>query len=328
MRIISDRWITLNQAAENAMEKYLVRGAAAALIHNGSVSHAACYGMADPDEKRPVDGQTHFEIASLTKTVFAYYVLNLEEQGKIDLDRPLVTYADQTILLPSDDPAFQKVTARHVLMHASGLPNWGDAPLALRCTPGTSFSYSGKAYTFLQEIVEHIMGARIDVLLQEDLFNPLGMSDAAMIWTGPLNRTLSRSFDGNGAVEPPRHTCRRSVAIEPNVAFTLYSTIHDYTAFVRHLMAEPEKIRKIRSSRNPVSRGVSWGLGWGMYREVLWHWGDNGGFKSFVIFDPETGDGMVIHTNSYHGLNLCYDLVAHMTDFDLDDIRYVVAHAE
>ena len=76
--------------------------------------------------------------------MFAYYVLNLEEQGKIDLDRPLVTYADQTILLPSDDPAFQKVTARHVLMHASGLPNWGDAPLALRCTPGTSFSYSGK----------------------------------------------------------------------------------------------------------------------------------------------------------------------------------------
>lgn len=326
MNILSDKGNPPEMFLAESMKKHRVAGAAFALIRSGELAHTGFCGVADPEENRPVDASTHFEIASLTKTVFARCILQLEDRGLLRLDRPLREYSDEP--LPTDDPAFRDVTARDVLTHATGLPNWGDAPLPLRFVPGTGFGYSGKAYTFLQNVVEKITGSRIDVLLQDEIFNPLGMKNAAMIWTGPLNRTLSRTFDADGVIEPLRSSCRRTVAVEPNAAFSLCVTISDYTKFALQLLSEPETIERIRSFRNPVTEDVSWGLGWGLCRETLWHWGDNDGFKAFVILDPTTKNGVVIHTNSFNGLDVCYEFIEELTGFDMRSIREMVAAAE
>lgn len=326
MNILSDKGNPPEMFLAESMKRHRVAGAAFALIRSGELAHTGFCGVADPEEDRPVDASTHFEIASLTKTVFARCILQLEDRGLLRLDRPLREYSDEP--LPTDDPAFRDVTARDVLTHATGLPNWGDAPLPLLFAPGTGFGYSGKAYTFLQNVVEKITGSRIDVLLQDEIFNPLGMKNAAMIWTGPLNRTLSRTFDADGVIEPLRSSCRRTVAVEPNAAFSLCVTISDYTKFALQLLSEPETIERIRSFRNPVTEDVSWGLGWGLCRETLWHWGDNDGFKAFVILDPVTKDGVVIHTNSFNGLDVCYEFIEELTGFDMWSIREMVAAAE
>lgn len=326
MNILSDKGNPPEMFLAESMKRHRVAGAAFALIRSGELAHTGFCGVADPEEDRPVDASTHFEIASLTKTVFARCILQLEDRGLLRLDRPLREYSDEP--LPTDDPAFRGVTARDVLTHATGLPNWGDAPLPLRFVPGTGFGYSGKAYTFLQNVVEKITGSRIDVLLQDEIFNPLGMKNAAMIWTGPLNRTLSRTFDADGVIEPLRSSCRRTVAVEPNAAFSLCVTISDYTKFALQLLSEPETIERIRSFRNPVTEDVSWGLGWGLCRETLWHWGDNDGFKAFVILDPTTKNGVVIHTNSFNGLDVCYEFIEELTGFDMRSIREMVAAAE
>ena len=326
MNILSDKGNPPEMFLAESMKRHQVAGAAFALIRSGELAHTGFCGVADPEEDRPVDASTHFEIASLTKTVFARCILQLEDRGLLRLDRPLREYSDEP--LPTDDPAFRGVTARDVLTHATGLPNWGDAPLPLRFVPGTGFGYSGKAYTFLQNVVEKITGSRIDVLLQDEIFNPLGMKNAAMIWTGPLNRTLSRTFDADGVIEPLRSSCRRTVAVEPNAAFSLCVTISDYTKFALQLLSEPETIERIRSFRNPVTEDVSWGLGWGLCRETLWHWGDNDGFKAFVILDPTTKNGVVIHTNSFNGLDVCYEFIEELTGFDMQSIREMVAAAE
>ena len=326
MNILSDKGNPPEMFLAESMKRHQVAGAAFALIRSGELAHTGFCGVADPEEDRPVDASTHFEIASLTKTVFARCILQLEDRGLLRLDRPLREYSDEP--LPTDDPAFRGVTARDVLTHATGLPNWGDAPLPLLFAPGTGFGYSGKAYTFLQNVVEKITGSRIDVLLQDEIFNPLGMKNAAMIWTGPLNRTLSRTFDADGVIEPLRSSCRRTVAVEPNAAFSLCVTISDYTKFALQLLSEPETIERIRSFRNPVTEDVSWGLGWGLCRETLWHWGDNDGFKAFVILDPTTKNGVVIHTNSFNGLDVCYEFIEELTGFDMQSIREMVAAAE
>ena len=326
MNILSDKGNPPEMFLAESMKRHQVAGAAFALIRSGELAHTGFCGVADPEEDRPVDASTHFEIASLTKTVFARCILQLEDRGLLRLDRPLREYSDEP--LPTDDPAFRGVTARDVLTHATGLPNWGDAPLPLRFVPGTGFGYSGKAYTFLQNVVEKITGSRIDVLLQDEIFNPLGMKNAAMIWTGPLNRTLSRTFDADGVIEPLRSSCRRTVAVEPNAAFSLCVTRSDYTKFALQLLSEPETIERIRSFRNPVTEDVSWGLGWGLCRETLWHWGDNDGFKAFVILDPATKNGVVIHTNSFNGLDVCYEFIEELTGFDMRSIREMVAAAE
>lgn len=309
-----------------SMQRHHVPGAAAAFIVNGKTTETITLGLADPEREIPITDNTHFEAASLTKPVFAMTVQNLVAEGKLELDRPLYEYVPDAI--PTEDPRGKKITAIHVLSHGTGLPNWGEAPLPLIFTPGEEFGYSGKGYTYLQTVVERLTGRRIDDLMQTEIFNPLGMEDAAMIWTGPLNRTLARTVDEKGNIEPKRQRCQRTVALEPNSAFSLCVTIKDYPLFVEAIMQDKAYLQMVTSYRNTADHGVEWGLGWGLYQDLIWHWGDNGGFKSFVCFDPQTKDGIVIHTNGANGLEVCYDMISAACEYDLSDIRKMVAHAE
>jgi CubicO group peptidase (beta-lactamase class C family) len=97
-----------------------------------------------------------FQAASLSKPVFAYAVLKLVEQGKLELDAPLVKYLPQGYrhqfdpleAEPSDlvtDPRIQAVTVRMVLHHSSGLPNWASGPLSFDSAPGAKGTTQGKA---------------------------------------------------------------------------------------------------------------------------------------------------------------------------------------
>lgn len=122
MNILSDKGNPPEMFLAELMKRHRVAGAAFALIRSGELAHTGFCGVADPEEDRPVDASTHFEIASLTKTVFARCILKLEDRGLLRLDRPLREYSDEP--LPTDDPAFRDVTARDVLTHATGLPNW------------------------------------------------------------------------------------------------------------------------------------------------------------------------------------------------------------
>lgn len=326
MRINKEKMMDAVQIAAASMNKNLVPGIAMAYFSEGKLIHTETAGTADPETGAAVTENTHFEAASLTKPVFARLVLQLADKGLIDLDRPLSEYAPEA--MPSDDERCKNITAKHVLSHGTGLPNWGDTPLPLAFEPGTSFGYSGKGYTYLQDAVEKITGRRTDDLMQTEIFNPLGMEDAAMIWTGPLNRTLARTVDGKGNLEPPRDRCQHSVAREPNSAFSLHVTIKDYPKFVQAVMADKALIEKIYSHTNPADHGVVWGLGWGTYKDIIWHWGDNGGFKSLVCFDPKTKDGLLIHTNGFNGLEVCYDVASYVAEYDFSDIKEMIANAE
>lgn len=326
MKLNKEKMMNAVEAAKASMERNKVPGLAMAYISEGKVIHTETVGVANPETGAKVTEATHFEAASLTKPVFGKIVLQLAEEGVIDLDEPIWNYAPDAI--PTDDEKGKNITAKHVLSHGTGLPNWGDAPLPLAFEPGTGFGYSGKGYTYLQDAVEKITGRRIDDLMQTEIFNPLGMEDAAMIWTGPLNRTLARTVDADGKIEVPRDRCQHSVAREPNCAFSLHVTIKDYPKFVESVMADQALIEKIYSHKNPADHNVVWGLGWGTYKDIIWHWGDNGGFKSFVCFDPETKEGLLIHTNGFNGLQVCYDVAEYVAEYDLSDIKEMVANAE
>lgn len=326
MKIIKENIKSVAKVADESMKEHLVPGLAMAFIENGKLIDTMTLGEADPSSGKMVTRETHFEAASLTKPVFAKVVMELADEGLIDLDRPLWEYVPEA--MPSEDPRCKKVTAKHVLSHATGFPGWGQLPVEMAFDPGTAFGYSGVGYTFLQRVVEKITGQRLDDLMQKRVFNPLKMDDAAMIWTGPLNRTLARTVDTDGRIEPPRDGCQHSVALEPNCAFSLHVTIQDYPKFMEAVLGDEELIKRIYSHINPVGLGISWGLGWGIYKDIIWHWGDNGGFKSFVGIDPKTKDGILIHTNGFNGLKVCYDIFEHVSGMDIGNIGQMVAYAE
>ncbi len=157
-----------------------VPGVAIAVVDRGKLAWSKSFGVKNMLTRDPVREDTLFEAASMTKPVFAYVVMRLADEKRLDLDKPLVEYRRPTNL--GTDPNIERITARHVLEHSTGLPNWASEPLATSSVPGSTYSYSGEAFIWLQLVVEKIMGMGLGSVMQAKLFGPAGMSHSSFGW--------------------------------------------------------------------------------------------------------------------------------------------------
>lgn len=173
-----------------------VPGVAIAVVDRGKLAWSRGFGVKNVLTRDPVHDDTLFEAASMTKPVFAYVAMQLVDDKRLDLDRPLVAYRRPANL--GDDPQLERITARHVLTHSTGLPNWASEPLVTSATPGSSYTYSGEAFIWLQLVVETIMGTGLGNVMQAKLFGPAGMSNSSFGWDEEIAR--SAVF---GHSEPP-----------------------------------------------------------------------------------------------------------------------------
>ena len=176
-----------------------VPGLSIALAKDGALLWRRGFGVKDIRSKEPVDDNTVFEAASTSKPVFAYAVMKLCERRVMDLDTPLTTYTPDRFI--EGDPRLDRITARHVLSHTSGLPNWRSKkePLAIRFQPGEKWDYSGEGFSYLQSVVSRLTGGRvnrqtcgkfelgvefcatepsIDDYLQANILRPFGMTSS------------------------------------------------------------------------------------------------------------------------------------------------------
>ena len=137
-----DRFITTYQ------KYYNIPGVSLALIKDGKMVYHKTYGVRNTMTGDKVDETTLFEAASITKPVFAFAVQRLAERGIIDLDKPLYLYLPYPDI--ESDERYKLMTARHVLTHRTGFPNWRwmneDGKLNLKFTPGTAYNYSGEGF--------------------------------------------------------------------------------------------------------------------------------------------------------------------------------------
>jgi len=173
-----------------------VPGVAIAVVDRGKLAWNSGFGVKNILTRDPVREDTLFEAASMTKPVFAYVVMRLADEKRLDLDKPLVAYRRPANL--GNDPKLDLITARHVLEHSTGLPNWASEPLGTSSPPGSIYTYSGEAFIWLQLVVEKIMGMGLGSVMQEKLFAPAGMSHSTFGWDEEIAR--SAVF---GHSEPP-----------------------------------------------------------------------------------------------------------------------------
>ena len=170
------------------MQAFAVPGVGIAVVEDGEVAWSRGFGVTNATTRAPVDARTVFEDASLSKPVFAYLVMQLADQGRIDLDRPLVQYRRMDYL--AEHPWIELITARDVLRHSTGLPNWRKSPatekLVPMVKPGTRIDYSGEAIFWLQLAVETVTGQSLDESMQAHLFGPAGMKDSSYTWNADL----------------------------------------------------------------------------------------------------------------------------------------------
>jgi CubicO group peptidase (beta-lactamase class C family) len=188
----------------------------------------------------------------------------------------------------------------------TGLPNWGGTPLELVRDPGARWGYSGEGFGFLQQAIEAKTGLDLNELMRREVFEPLGMSQSSYVWTEAYDDESATGHDLSGAVVPKR-TPRQGHA-----AATLHATALDYARFLAAVLkgeglspALYEEMLEPQSQKwnddAPVEH-VYWGLGWGLQKTprgtAIWHWGDNGVFRAFVIGYPAEDVGLVYFANS------------------------------
>ena len=295
------------------MMLYNVPGVSLAVIRGGRPGERAQFGLLASNAPWKVTEKSLFEACSMSKPLFSYAVLKLVERGALDLDRPLDSY------LPSPYLPGERwsglVTARMVLSHRTGLPNWrkggwlGGGPLRFLCRPGSRFTYSGEGFTWLQTVVERITGERMDAWMEKTLLRPMGMVLSSYRWKRAFEPLYAHGHDKFGRLKNYAHYYR------PNAAFSLYTTPAEYARFLAAMMdAHPSRPWQLRpgtrdlmvEGRLPGRVGTLRSLGFAVRPfpggALVEHGGSNGaGFRCFSFFDPGKGKGLVIMTNSDSG---------------------------
>ncbi|HMG84367.1 MAG TPA: serine hydrolase domain-containing protein [Terracidiphilus sp.] len=235
------------------MARTNAKGMAVAVIDHGKVVYVNAYGIRDA-KGDPLTKDTVMYGASLTKTVFAYTVMQLVDQGKLNLDKPIKDDLDNP--LPSygpdpvfpdkygpykdlaDDPRWEKITPRMCLNHSTGFSNFWfiepDQRLHIHFEPGTHFSYSGEGFILLQFVVEHgrkAQGLGLDVGdLTKANFDRLGMTRTSLVWRNGQDPNVADGWNDQGQPQP--HDKRSKV----RAAGSMNTTITDLSVFTAALV--------------------------------------------------------------------------------------------
>jgi CubicO group peptidase (beta-lactamase class C family) len=308
------------------MKKADIPGMSVALIRDGKLVWSDVFGVMNAGTKKPVTSETVFEAASLSKPVFAYGVLKLVDEGKLDLDTPLNKYLGNNYDVV-DDPRINLITARRVLSHTSGFPNWRDndhtKTLLIHFTPGEKWSYSGEGMVYLSRVVEKITGMRLEDFMQQMVLQPLGMKSSSYIWQDRYDSLKAYRHgvlgDTTGRWQPPGGHAE-AIKEGGNAAASLSTNAIDYSKFLIAILngvglkkTTWQEMFTPQIRVNEKYPELAWGLGIGLETmqdgKYFWHWGDNGDGKAYVVAFLPRKDAIVYFANSANGLSITKEIL-------------------
>jgi CubicO group peptidase (beta-lactamase class C family) len=249
---------TVRSQATHVLDRWPSAGLAVGVVRRGTLERFLSHGVADIASRTPITQDTVFRIGSVTKTMTAIAVMQLWEQGLVDLDAPAGDYLRAFELVPAK-ASFRPVTARHLLTHTAGIGYWrrwsdvlrpgfgsGDyarrpipslagyyrAGLPVVIEPGTKWVYSNHGFAVLGQIVEDVTGEPFDRYLREHVLDPLGMEHTDLIRSERVTATLATGYvtrsHGLEATED------RPMPTAPGGA--VYSTPRDMARYVAALL--------------------------------------------------------------------------------------------
>ena len=321
------------------LNRHPMVGLAVGVVRDGSLEYFHAQGLADIASKTPITEDTVFRIASITKTITAVAVLQLWEQGLVNLDAPANDYLRAFKLIPTK-ASFQPATVRHLLTHTAGIPqvlhpsDWlfperresfkiGEAPtlakyyrarggLRLVVEPGTTFAYGDHTFGTLGQLVEDVTGMPLARYFREHIFEPLGMADSDLLRSERVRARLATGYTiGSRGVEPV--TDSEGVTAGAGAA---YSTPRDMARYVAALLGgganehgrvlKPETMASMLAPHVQTDPRVA-GFGLGFYlaeagsHRAAWHEGTMPGFNSQIWLAPDDGVGVLAFTNGAKG---------------------------
>ncbi|WP_418040817.1 serine hydrolase [Paenibacillus xylanilyticus] len=326
---------------DSAEAKAQYVGASVVVVKDGKVLAEKGYGYADQESKTPVDPKsTAFRVASVSKTFTAAAVMQLVEQGKVDLQADFQTYVKD---LEFDNPFDKPVTVENLLTHTTGFeirdPQQEDIhadfdktvsmedyaqqhmPPVVR-EPGSAYMYDNFSFLLLGMIVENVSGEPFETYMQQHIFKPLGMDNSSFVLNDKLKDQLATGYD---AVHNPLDLYTLSPTPMPQGG--MLSTAEDIgnfmIAFLNDGVKDNERILKestvksmeqYRSSIHPVLPDTTYGFeaafqlpGAGSSPAIITKAGDLIGFSSYLFLIPEQNTGVFLTYNQSGALrNLFY----------------------
>ena len=258
--------------ATQAMAGTGARGLAIAVIEAGEVRHVAAFGDRNAAGD-PLTTDTIMYGASLTKAAFAFMALQLVDEGRLDLDRPIADLLPQPLPSynsPADadayggwgdlegDDRWRTITPRHVLTHSTGFANFSflepDGRLRMHFDPGARYAYSGEGVMLLQFGLERGLGLAVGEEMNRRLFEPLGMTRTSLMWRDDFAGNLADGFALDGSVEP--HDERSRVRAAGSMDTTIADAARLAAAIVRGEGLSPEAQRVFSAPQLTIrSRG-------------------------------------------------------------------------
>ena len=310
----------MEQRIDALMREYTggVPGASVLVVRQGEPVVARSWGMADLEEGRPATPATNYRLASVTKQFTAAAILLLVEDGTVGLDDPVRRW------LPSLPPATDPVTIRHLLTHTSGIVDYEDlipeseteqvrdagvlrlleSENELYFEPGSRYRYSNSAYALLALVVENVSDTSFATFLRDRMFRPLGMNGTVVYEKGVSivpARAYGYSRSGNGWKRDDQ-----SITSAVLGDGGIYSSIEDLARWDAALdddrLLSDESRRLMFTPAVATDRpGVSYGLGWRIEGDSLWHSGETRGFRNVIVRRPGERTTIVVLTNRNEG---------------------------
>jgi len=331
--------VEIDATVNHAMQAAKVTGIGLAILNDGKIVYLQGYGQRDTSGAKPLNPDSIMSAASFTKVAFAYLVMQLIQDGVIDLDKPAYQYLSKPLPdyreykdLGGDD-RWKKITPRMLLSHTSGFPNWRrftpDKKLRIYFEPGSRYAYSGEGIALLQLVVESATKKSLEDLTREKVFKPLNMTRTSLTWHLNYEENHAEGYDENGKSLGPQ---RRLIA---DAAGSMKTTPRDFALFLQavangqrlredtlNLMLTPQVQIKSKHQFPTLAPettdendavALSYGLGWGLYftpyGEALFKEGHDDGWRNYCIYFREPKIAMVIMTNSSNGENVYDELL-------------------
>ncbi|EOO20457.1 serine hydrolase domain-containing protein [Bacillus cereus] len=311
---------------------YNVPGVAIGILHEGRIAYTLNYGYVDKKTKKAVSDDTLFQAGSISKSLTAWGILHLVDEGRLSLDDPVEKYLTKW-KLPNSEFNNNEVTIRRLLSHTAGLSahkgylgvapgkhldsieeslsgkGWFNEPVEITKNPGAETIYSGGGYTILQLVIEEVTGIPFDRYMEEQIMKPVGMKSSSFLQR-PENPNLSKAYGYFGEELPSyQFTEQAAAGLKTNVTDMM-------TLILASMDANNKGNGVIKSERvQEIQKPVLGESGLGVFEKklsnqwkLIYHSGDNRGWHSFYGFIPNTKDGLVILTNSEGGIDLRQDI--------------------
>ncbi len=314
---------SLDSLVPGWLTRFRVPSVAIAHFRDGRIDWTRVYG--EQSAGVPASERTLYNVASLTKPVFAETILRLVAAGRLSLDAVMApVWVDPDI---ADDPRHLLLTPRLSLSHRTGFPNWRrmtGGRLRFRNDPGTKYGYSGEGFEYLKQYARRVTGQSIDSSAQALIFGPAGLREISFSTKPWFAGRVAMPFGTTGTWGPSDSSARELASDN------LHTTVADYAGFVLSVMRHdglPETLAAQRDSLHSIDAPdeqcdakkvaicpsrTGYGLGWQIFEyaddRVLWHTGSDWGEKAMVFYLPGRRGGMVMLTNGANGFDVIIEV--------------------